>query len=80
MPTYLKAQQKFDTIYYNQNWEVTKVKDSIAFYRLTTNVNGKFNVKDYYLNETLQMTGTYISIEKDIRDGYFKYYDEYGKI
>ena len=80
MPTYLKAQQKLDTIFYNKNWKVTKVKDSIAFYRLTTKINGKYNVKDYYLNKTLQMTGTYASIEKEIRDGYFKYYDDYGKI
>jgi protein TonB len=78
--TSLLAQQKMDTIFYNQNWKVTKVKDSVAFYRLTTNINGKYNVKDYYLNKTLQMTGTYASIEKEIRDGYFKYYDEYGKI
>jgi antitoxin component YwqK of YwqJK toxin-antitoxin module len=80
MPIILVAQQKLDTIFYNQNWKVTKVKDSIAFYRLTTKINGKYNVKDYYLSKTLQMTGTYSSIEKDIRDGYFKYYDEFGKI
>ncbi len=80
MPIILVAQQKLDTIFYNQNWKVTKVKDSITFYRLITKINGKFNVKDYYLSKTLQMTGTYSSIEKDFRDGYFKYYDEFGKI
>ena len=80
MPIILVAQQKLDTIFYNQNWKVTKVKDSITFYRLITKINGKFNVKDYYLSKTLQMTDTYSSIEKDIRDGYFKYYDEFGKI
>lgn len=80
MPPLVYAQQKLDTIFYNKNWNVTQIKDSIAFYRVITKINGKFNVKDYYSNKILQMTGTYASVEKGIREGYFKYYDEFGKI
>ncbi len=77
-PTFLLAQQKLDTIFYNQNWKETKVKDSIEFYKVIIKLDDKYEVKYYYVNRTLLMTGTYASIEKDIRDGYFKYYDEFG--
>lgn len=80
MPSCLVAQQKLDTIFYNQNWKETKVKDSISFYRLATKVNGKYEVRDYYVNKTLQMTGAYTSIVQDIKDGFFKYFDEFGKL
>lgn len=45
LPSLVNAQQKLDTIFYNKNWKQTKVKDSVAFYRLATKVNGKYEVK-----------------------------------
>jgi hypothetical protein len=64
LPSLVNAQQKLDTIFYNQNWKETKVKDSISFYRLATKVNDKYEVKDCYANKTLQMTGTFTSTEQ----------------
>ena len=80
LPTIVSAQQKLDTIFYNKNWKETKVKDSVAFYKLVTKVNNKYEVKYYYVNKTPLMTGTYTTTEQDIKDGYFKYFDEFGKL
>lgn len=78
LPSLVKAQQKKDTVFFNQNWEVTKAKDSVAFYKLTNKIKGKYYVKYYYVNNLLFMTGTYTTKEQDIKDGFFKYYDELG--
>lgn len=80
MPFFLQAQQKLDTIFYNQNWEVTKVKDSIEYYRIATKVKNEFQVNDYYTNNQLQMSGTFISLDKENRNGNFKFYTKLGEL
>ncbi len=68
----------FETIYYNNNWKECK-KDSASYYRHYYKKDGKWVVKDYYITNTLQMTGTYIDDSMTIKDGAFVYYYEEGQ-
>lgn len=73
------AQPQKDTLYFNRKWQKT-TKDSAAFYRYIVKENNLFKVEDYYLNGKLQMTGTYSSLDPDIKEGKFTYYSEKGII
>ena len=73
-----KSQQTKDTIYYNKIWEVSN-KENAEYYRIISKENELFKVMDYYLNGTLHMSGFYKSINPEIKEGLFTYYDENGK-
>lgn len=73
-----KSQQTKDTIYYNKNWE-TSSKENAKYYRIISKERELFHVMDYYLNGILQMNGYYKTLNPDIKEGLFTYYDENGK-
>lgn len=68
------SQEKSNRIFYTHEWKVTTNKDSIAFYRIVTPHKNGYLVKDYYINDTLQMEGYYSDLTKEIKDGLFKFY------
>lgn len=80
MPSFLQAQQKLDTVFYNMFWKETKVKDSIEYYRIATKVKNEFQVNDYYINNQLQMSGTFSSLDNENRNGHFKFYAKSGEL
>ncbi len=75
----LVSQEKFDTIYFDKNWEEVN-KELSVFYRLRTTkkVSGRYVITDYFNSGKIQMTGFLKSFKPDIKDGVFKYYDEEG--
>lgn len=74
------AQEKLDTIFYNDEWNVTTNIDSVTFYRIVTKLKSNYKVDDYYKNNILQMTGFYSSIDKEVKDGNFKFFYSSGKL
>ena len=74
------SQTPTDKIFYDKQWKVTTIKDSIAFYRILKKENDKYIVNDYYQSGILQMNGTCSSLNPDIREGVFIYYHENGQI
>ena len=81
MPSFLMAQQKLDTVFYNMFWKETKVKDSIEYYRIAIKIKKEFIVNDYYYsNNKLQMSGTFNSLDKEDRNGLFKFYEKSGEL
>lgn len=68
------------TIYYDTKWN--EVGNPSEFYRIIDFTNNSNNntikVKDYYNNGSVQMEGTYSSIEPDIKDGIFKWFSKDG--
>lgn len=66
-----------NTTYYDINWKVCEKKNA-AFYRVVLPSENLFEVKDYYINNTLQMTG--LSTKKDslVKQGKFSFYNEKG--
>jgi len=80
IPTILLAQQKLDTVFYNMFWKETNVKDSIEYYRIAIKVKNEFQVNNYYANNQLQMSGTFISLDKENRNGNFKFYTKLGEL
>lgn len=71
---YLNAQVT-DTTWLDNKWKKTSLENA-KYYRLTKFDNSKklFIVKDHYLNGDLQMSGQYISLSPEKKDGIFKYY------
>jgi protein TonB len=72
-----RAQSKNDTVYYSADWKKT-TRDSASYYRVIKEDGSMFKVEDHYLNGKLQMSGTYSSLNPEVRQGYFKYYSETG--
>lgn len=73
-----KAQQTKDKIYYNKNWE-SSTKENAEYYRIISKERELFHVMEYHLNGTLQMNGYYKTLNPEIKEGLFTYYDENGK-
>ncbi len=72
----LPAQEK---IYLDSEWKKCKQKRA-CYYRiiLGKDVAGNIKLEDYYMGGTLQMSGTYSSLEPEVKDGLFKYYTKTG--
>jgi len=71
-----------DTIYYNDHWNKCS-RDAAAYYRiveLTTGSNHPFLIRDFYVNDTLQMIGFFSSLEPETKQGEFKYFHENGRL
>lgn len=73
--------QTQDTIFYNSKWKVSSKKEA-AFYRPLPlkQKDSLFEVKDYYINNVLQMKGYSTNKEKDIFNGIVTWYNENGNI
>lgn len=80
LPSFVKAQQKLDTIFYNQKWIETNVREEASFYRIAILEKNHYLVKDYYINDTIQMVGVFSDIRFSVKNGLFTYYDTNGKI
>jgi len=74
-----KGQVSQDTIYFNKDWDKV-CHNNAKYYRIIEKLNTHFIVRDYYINEQLQMVGSYISINPEIKDGEFTWYKKNGKV
>ncbi|MNJ83864.1 Gram-negative bacterial tonB protein [compost metagenome] len=75
----LFAQNKRDTIYFDRSWNVTKISDSMMYYRLIKEEDRLYKVSDYYLDsDSLQMTGAFKDYAQKVREGEFVYYKKNG--
>ena len=78
--SYLFSQNKVDTVFYNSKWQQTE-KDSASYYSIISRKNDTlFEVKDFYKNSQIQMSGVYKKMNPNIKNGYFTYYSERGLI
>jgi uncharacterized protein len=67
------------TVYYDNNWVETSNINEAAFYRkYFIGINKECEVRDYYISNKIQMTGTYKSKKMTTRNGHFVYYHENG--
>ncbi|PCH76920.1 MAG: hypothetical protein COB98_04840 [Flavobacteriaceae bacterium] len=67
-------------IYFDAGWELTS-KDNAHYYRLIDKINDSlFNVKDFYINNVLQMEGHFTDLEKEVFEGLICWYKKDGKI
>lgn len=75
------AQHKRDTIYFNEDWTVTKSIDSAMYYRIIKEANNLYNVTDYYIqSDSVQMTGAFKDYAQKIYEGEFVYYSKNGSV
>ncbi|EOR96634.1 TonB family protein [Arcticibacter svalbardensis MN12-7] len=71
--------QQADTIWYNNKWEKSD-KDQSAFYRvIKQKTPGHYLVKDFFSSGEIQMEGSYLSLNPDVKDGDFVYWSKDGK-
>lgn len=71
-----------DTLYFNAQWKKA-TKDSASYYRTARKQpDGRYYVRDHYLDGHLQMTGYYKnpSLDESGKAGKFVYYDSLGNI
>lgn len=68
-----------DTTFFNSRWQKT-TKDSAAFYRLIERDSLGLRFDDFYINGILQMTGYSLTSDSLLKDGFFRYYFESGKL
>lgn len=69
------AQIAGDTVFYNKNNKITS-RDSMYFYRLMQKRGDLFLVEDYYRSDKPKMTGSYTSLDPEVKSGKFTYYLE----
>ena len=72
--------QKKDTTFYDADWKKT-TKENADFYRVTTTLeDGKrYAIADYFKTGEIQMTGTLISLDPEVKDGDFVFYHKNGQ-
>lgn len=80
IPTFLLAQQKLDTIFYDRYWSKTTIKDSVHFYRIATKLENNYKVEDYYVSNKIQMIGYVVSLHQNSKTGHFQYFYENGNL
>lgn len=77
----LFAQHKRDTIYMNEDWEVTRFRDSAEYYRIIKEEKNLYFVTDYFLkSDSVQMTGAFKDYAQKVKEGEFVYYSEQGLV
>ena len=75
--------QKYETIYYDADWKVITDKSKAKFYRKTEDsklIKGHFTVKDFYIDNKIQMEAELSSLKPEINDGPTKYYYRNGNL
>lgn len=66
-------------IFYNKKWEQIPAGDTAAYYRIYTPRADQIDIRDYYINEVLQMSGQ-ITLNDSLKTGLYKYYDKNGRL
>ncbi|MFH0893968.1 MAG: hypothetical protein V2A54_05990 [Bacteroidota bacterium] len=67
-------------IYYDSKWKEISNKDDAVFYRKAWAVgNNNWIANDYYINNKIQMTGTFKSKKMEVKHGHFTYFYENEK-
>jgi uncharacterized protein len=68
------------TIYYDKDWKEIPGKKGAAFYRKAyMNPNKAWIANDYFINNKIQMSGSYKTKGSEIKQGHFVYYHENGQ-
>lgn len=68
------------TVFYDSDWDEVSNQNKAAYYRKAFRSTGKnWVAHDYYINDTIQMTGTYKSKKMKVKMGVFTYYHENGQ-
>jgi antitoxin component YwqK of YwqJK toxin-antitoxin module len=65
-------------IFYDSLWHETEESQALYYRIIDTISNNTFDIKDYFLDGTIQMKGQYSSIKKDKRVGQFIWYTSDG--
>jgi antitoxin component YwqK of YwqJK toxin-antitoxin module len=73
------SQEENDTLYLDKKWNVV-TKEKAQYFRFIKHKDSLFHVTDYYLNGTVQMSGTYSSLKPKIREGEFIWYFQNGRL
>ncbi len=73
----LNLSAQSDTTYLDKYGEKSS-QNTALYYRITSKEGDLYIVHDYYMTEVLQMSGSYSSLDPEIREGYFKYFNKNG--
>lgn len=67
-------------VYYDSEWkEISDKNDAVYYRKAFINRIKDWDVIDYYKDGTIQMTGAYVSLKKDVKHGQFTYFAENGQ-
>ena len=76
--------QKYETEYYDKYWQKVDNERSAEYHSVIRKIKDSLKVnlflaEDYYKNDTLQMTGSYLDWDRKLKHGKFVYYYPNGK-
>ncbi|MEJ7560606.1 MAG: energy transducer TonB [Pedobacter sp.] len=71
--------QQLDTVYYDVDWKETSRAGSSYFRTMSKTPEGRFLITDHYNTGEVQMTGTLLSLNPEVKDGEFIWYYQNGK-
>ncbi len=75
----LSSAQKIDTIWFDNQWKPTSSVKARYYFRTIKKLKNKvFEVIDYYPSGKPQMQGVFSSLDPEVRNGPFLYYNEQG--
>ncbi len=67
-------------LYFDDSWHET-TKEKAHYYRIVVKKkDGLFHIKDYYINNVLQMDGHFTNLEKETMTGLMTFYDKKGNV
>ena len=79
--TVISFSQDSLTFYYNNKWKLVETVNEAFYYRKAVKISDeKWDVKDYYMNDTLYMEGFYRSKKFEEKHGDFIFYYNTGNI
>lgn len=64
--------QKTEMIFLDEDFKPTKMKDLCEYYRKIIKTDSGYYVRDYFMNDQLQMSGLFSDKELKIHNGYFE--------
>tara|TARA_B100000809_G_scaffold162175_1_gene159472 strand:- start:1731 stop:2048 length:318 start_codon:yes stop_codon:yes gene_type:complete len=68
------------TYFVAKNGKKTAKENAVGFRKVIKTTEGTFKVKDFYMDEQLQMTGTYLTDSLKKKTGLFKAYLKSGAL
>ncbi len=80
LPYGLFAQNDTIISYYDKDWKIIDSKAKAEYYRISFKQNGLWQVRDYFINDSLQMSGAFKGRSMSFEHGPFVYYHENGQI
>jgi len=73
--------REYDVVWFDANWQQTTSKEQAVYFRVceADSINQRYTMQDYYISGKLYRTGSFTSLNPEVRDGLFIWYFKNGR-